>query len=234
MVRCLEHEGVERMFGIPGEENLDLMDSLISSDIDFILTKHESSAAFMAGITGRLKREPGVCISTLGPGASNMVIGVSEAYLGYEPMVALSGQIRTEKQCSPQKQYIDLLSLFRPITKDSIALRSTSSIPVLTKKAFGTARAERPGPVFMELPEDLLKGDTQGRPLRSDGLVDIVPSSGSLESIGSLIENADRPIILAGQGVHRAGATMALRELVRRLENPRDHDLGGWRNNALR
>ena len=86
LVRCLEHEGVERMFGIPGEENLDLMDSLISSDIDFILTKHESSAAFMAGITGRLKREPGVCLSTLGPGASNMVIGVSEAYLGYEPI----------------------------------------------------------------------------------------------------------------------------------------------------
>ncbi|HOK28497.1 MAG TPA: thiamine pyrophosphate-binding protein, partial [Methanomassiliicoccaceae archaeon] len=156
LVKCLENERVRHVFGIPGEENLDLMDSLIDSDMEFVLTRHESSAAFMAGMIGRLTRRPGACLTTLGPGASNMVIGVAEAYLSHNPMVAMSGQVGRECQRDPRKQYIDLVSMFRPITKDSCSIRNADDIPELTRRAFDLASRERPGPVFMELPEDVL------------------------------------------------------------------------------
>lgn len=147
LVKCLEDEGVTRIFGIPGEENLDLMDSLIDSKIEFVLTKHEESAAFMAEISARLSGRPGVCLSTLGPGATNLVTGIADAYLCYTPVVALTGQVRTERAHPPEKQYIDLVQLFKPITKDSFSVRTPSKIPLLTRRAFDKAREERPGPV---------------------------------------------------------------------------------------
>lgn len=209
LVKCLENEGVKHIFGIPGEENLDLMDSLIGSNIEFVLTRHESSAAFMAGMVGRLTQRPGVCLSTLGPGASNMVIGVGEAYLGYYPMVALSGQVRTEQQRAPRKQYIDLVSMFKPITKSSFSFRDPNSIPELARKAFATATTERPGPVFVELPEDVLKSTADARPCPT---VHEAPAAADFETeaIRKLLINSKKPLILSGQGVIRGRASEEL------------------------
>ena len=213
MVKCLESEGVRHVFGIPGEENLDLMDSLIDSDIDFVLTRHESSAAFMAGMVGRLTGRPGACLTTLGPGASNMVIGVAEAYLSYNPMVAMSGQVAGECQRHPRKQYIDLVSMFRPITKNSFSMPSADAIPELTRKAFDLAAQERPGPVFMELPEDVLKERTDAMPLSfaERERNHVIQDMGALRT---LLAAAERPLVIAGAGVLRAGAVGALREFV--------------------
>lgn len=208
LVKCLENEGVKRVFGIPGEENMDLTDSMIGSGIEFVLTRHESSAAFMAGMIGRLTGKPGACLTTLGPGASNMVIGVAEAHLGYCPLVAMSGQVRTDHQYDPTKQYLDLVSMFGPITKDSFSIRDPARIPELTRRAFATASAERPGPVFMELPEDTLKGNAEASPLP-------ITKAASSEAVGTerirkLLEASGKPLILAGQGVIRGRASEEL------------------------
>lgn len=212
MVKCLRSEGIRHIFGIPGEENLDLMDSLIDSDIEFVLTRHESSAAFMAGMVGRLTHRPGACLTTLGPGASNMVIGVAEAFLGYSPMVAMSGQVGVECQHHPRKQYIDLPSMFRPITRESISIRSASRIPELTRRAFDTASRERPGPVFLELPEDVLREQVEGAPLPIQGPeATVLPD---LNQVRELIASAERPLILAGAGVVRGNASGALEQFA--------------------
>ena len=212
MVKCLEAEGVRHVFGIPGEENLDLIDSMIDSDIEFVLTRHESSAAFMAGMVGRLTRRPGACLTTLGPGASNMVIGVAEAFLGYSPMVAMSGQVR--RDCpKPRKQYIDLVSMFRPITKDSFSVRSADHIAERTRRAFELAAEERPGPVFVELPEDVLKenANTMPQPFAEEGRKYGVPD---VDALRTLLASAERPLVLAGAGVLRTAASEALRSFV--------------------
>jgi acetolactate synthase-1/2/3 large subunit len=210
LVKCLEKEGVRHVFGIPGEENLDLMDSLIDSDIEFVLTRHESSAAFMAGMVGRLTGRPGACLTTLGPGASNMVIGVAEAYLGYYPMVAMSGQVRTGYQRPPRKQYIDLVSMFKPITKESVSVRSAGTIPQLTRRAFEVASTERPGPVFLELPQDVLEEKVEAAPLEPVRNEVRRPDAFNIEHLRRLIDGSRRPLILAGQGVVRGGASEAL------------------------
>ena len=213
LVRCLEAEGVKHVFGIPGEENLDLMDSLIDSDIEFVLTRHESSAAFMAGMVGRLTSRPGACLTTLGPGASNMVIGVAEAYLGYSPMVAMSGQVGRDCRRNPRKQYIDLVSMFRPITKESFSVRSSDRIPGLTRRAFDLAIDERPGPVFLDLPEDVLKERTDAMPMAPP----INKRGGDVPDLGalrSLLASAERPLVLAGAGVLRSDASQELRSFV--------------------
>jgi len=216
LVKCLENERVRHVFGIPGEENLDLMDSLIDSDMEFVLTRHESSAAFMAGMIGRLTRRPGACLTTLGPGASNMVIGVAEAYLSHNPMVAMSGQVGRECQRDPRKQYIDLVSMFRPITKDSCSIRNADDIPELTRRAFDLASRERPGPVFMELPEDVLKEGTDAAPstMWKDGGRHDASDVRDVEMVRSLIASAERPLVLAGAGVLRADAVHQLRSFV--------------------
>jgi acetolactate synthase-1/2/3 large subunit len=208
LVRCLEAEGVKHVFGIPGEENLDLMDSLIDSDIEFVLTRHESGAAFMAGMVGRLTRRPGACLTTLGPGASNMVIGVGEAHLSYDPLVAMSGQVR--RDCpAPRKQYIDLVSMFRPITKGSFTARSADQLPALTRRAFDLAAEERPGPVFMELPEDVLKERTTAVPLPpSDRKCERRVRRTCRDALRSLLASAERPLVL----VRRGGAARRRRE----------------------
>ena len=210
LVRCLENEGVKRVFGIPGEENLDLMDALIDSDIEFVLTRHESSAAFMAGMVGRLTRRPGACLSTLGPGAANTVIGVGEAYLSYYPMVAMSGQVRVECQHHPRKQYVDLVSMFRPITKDSVSVRSAARIPDLTRAAFDTAAQERPGPVFLELPEDVKKEKVDLVPVPTARREVMGSDVFNFERLREMIDRSERPVILAGQGVVRGMASKAL------------------------
>ena len=163
LVKCLQAEGVKRIFGVPGEENLDLMDSLIGSGIEFVLVRHESSAAFMAGMVGRLTGRPGVCLTTLGPGAANMAIGVAEAYLGYCPLVAMSGQLPAECQRYPRKQYVDLRSMFKPITKECISVRSGDDVPHLTRRAFALATEERPGRCSWSS-QDVMAQSAEGAP----------------------------------------------------------------------
>ena len=211
LVECLRAEGVKHVFGIPGEENLDLIESLEGSGIEFVLTRHESGAAFMAGMVGRLTRRPGACLTTLGPGASNMVIGVADAFLSYYPMVAMSGQVKVECQHSPRKQFIDLPEMFRPITKESISIRSASRIPDLTRRAFDLASQERPGPVFLELPEDVLKEQAEGAPLPSSRVETLGSDLMQFERLRKILESSERPLIMAGQGVIRGSASDALR-----------------------
>jgi acetolactate synthase-1/2/3 large subunit len=210
LVKSLENEGVKRIFGIPGEENLDLMDALIDSNIEFVVTRHESGAAFIAGMIGRLTKKPGVCLTTLGPGASNLPIGVAEAYLSYYPMVAMSGQIRVEHQHHPRKQFVDLVSMFRPITKESISIRNAGRIADLTRRAFDTAAQERPGPVFLELPEDVLKEQTDHMPVPVTRHEIMGSDIFNFERLRRYIDESQHPIILAGGGVVRGVASEAL------------------------
>ncbi len=203
LVKCLKSEGVDRIFGIPGEENLDLMDSLIGSGIRFVVTRQESSAAYMAGMVGRLTGRPGACLTTLGPGAANMVIGVSEAFLGYCPMVAMSGQLPAECQRGPRKQYLDLMTLFQTVTKGCMSLRSGVDVPAMTRRAFSLAAEERPGPVFLELPQDVMGREADGAPLLTVPRDVLSAGEQEMTMVRYLLATAQRPIVLAGAGVVR-------------------------------
>ena len=177
------------------------MDSILSSQVKFVLTKHESSAAFMAETIGRLTRRPGVCMATLGPGAANLVGGVADAYLSYAPMVAMAGQRNARRYDPPSKQVLDLVSIFRPITKDSISLRNTDNLPVLVRKAFDTAMQERPGPVFMELPEDLMGEESSALPQPGHPPECVRPERSSFHQLAETIKEAEAPLVIAGYGL---------------------------------
>src|SRR6478736_2583118 len=155
LVTALENEGVERIFGVPGEENLDVVESLRRSRIQLVLTRHEQSAAFMAATYGRLTGRAGVCISTLGPGALNLVTGAAYAHLGAMPIVMITGQkaIMTSRQA--RFQIVDIVATMKPLTKASRQIVSAASIPTVVRDAFRVAAEERPGPVHLELPEDV-------------------------------------------------------------------------------
>ncbi len=223
LVRCLEAEGVTRIFGIPGEENIDIMDALIDSKIKFVLTKHENSAAFMANTCARLTRTPQVCLSTLGPGATNMVTGVADAYLSYYPVVAITGQAGAERAYEPQKQYLDLVQLYRPVTKDSFSVRTTSRIPVQVRRAFDIASSERPGPVHMELPEDVMRQEAKGDPIRKGSVHHLGTELAAIESVRDIISNSRKPLVFAGAGVLRANAVNRLQRFVHRWHLPIVH-----------
>ena len=155
LIAALENEGVDRIFGVPGEENLDVVESLRNSSIKLILTRHEQGAAFMAATYGRLTGKPGVCITTLGPGALNLTTGAAYALLGAMPMIMLTGQKGIKSSRQAKFQIVDVVSAFKPLTKLSLQIVSTSSIPTLVRDAFRIAMEERPGPVLLELPEDV-------------------------------------------------------------------------------
>ena len=223
LVKCLEAEGVQRIFGIPGEENLDVMDALLDSDIRFTLTKHENSAAFMANTCARLTGDPHVCLSTLGPGATNMVTGVADAYLSYLPLIVLTGQVGAERAYHPQKQYIDLVQMFKPVTKDSFSVRTPSRIPVQIRRAFDLASAEKPGPVHVELPEDLMKGETEGTSIRKPQTHHLRCEPGLVHQARNVLLRSRRPLVFAGPGTIRAGACKQLRDLVHAWQIPVVH-----------
>ncbi len=230
LVSCLEQEGVERIFGIPGEENLDIMDSLIDSNIEFITTRHEEGAAFMAGVTARLTGGPGVCLSTLGPGATNLTTGVADAYLSYYPIVVLTGQKRLEWAYEPQKQFIDLVSLFSPITKDSFSIRAAERIPSLIRKGFCTATAERPGPVHIELHEDVMSSEVEGVPIHPPKEVPLKIDPGSVASIREKINGSECPLLLIGPGIIRSGSVTELRTFAESWQIPAVHT---WMGNGV-
>src|SRR5436853_2418587 len=165
LVAALASESVERIFGVPGEENLDVVESLRQSKIKLILTRHEQAAAFMAATHGRLTGTPGVCISTLGPGALNLTTGAGYAHLAAMPMVMITGQkaIMTAKQA--RFQIVDVIASMRPLTKMARQIVSAASIPAIVRDAFRVAMEERPGPVLLELPEDVAGEETESVPL---------------------------------------------------------------------
>jgi acetolactate synthase-1/2/3 large subunit len=215
-VECLEAEGVKYVFGIPGEETLDLNESLAKSSVAFVPVRHEQGGAYMADMYGRLTGRAGVCLGTLGPGALNLVTAVADAYLDRAPLVALTGQADLERMHKESHQYIDLVDLLRPITKWNARVNSPDVIPEVVRKAFKVAESEKPGATHLELPEDVLGMDVEGlQPLPRRRPVKPEPSARELLKAADLIRNAINPVALCGNGVIRAGAAPALREFSR-------------------
>jgi len=161
-VRCLEHEGVKYLFGLPGEENLDIMDVLLDSSIKFVTTRHEQAAAFMADVYGRLTCKAGVCLATLGPGATNLITGVADANMDYAPMVAISGQSATTSMHKESHQHLDLVNLFRPITKYCTQVIEPQTVPEVVRKAFKQAQMGRFGVSFIDFPENVARWKWKG------------------------------------------------------------------------
>ncbi len=220
-VQCLENEGVEYLFGIPGEENIDVMDALLDSSIQFVVTRHEQGAAFMADVYGRLTGRAGVCLATLGPGATNLVTGVADANMDRAPVVAIAGQGATTRMHKESHQILDLVNLFEPISKYSTEIRAPEIIPEVVRKAFKVAEAEKPGASFLALPENVAGAELDAKsPLRVQSATPPAPPPAKVEQAGRLISSAQAPIILAGNGVVRAGAADALVDFAERLRIP--------------
>ena len=155
IIKCLENEEVKYIFGIPGEENLDMMDALLESDIQFITTRHEQGAAFMADVYGRLTGDAGVCLATLGPGATNLITGVADAHLDRAPVVAIAGQAATTRLHKESHQVLNLVDIFRPISKYSTQIIEPSIIAEVIRKAFKVSQTEKPGVSFIDIPENI-------------------------------------------------------------------------------
>ncbi len=209
-VKCLEEEGVEYIFGLPGEENIDLMDALIGSKIRFILVRHEQAASFMADIYGRLTAKAGVCLATLGPGAINLTLGTADAQLDSAPLVAIAGQAKTSRIFKEFHQYIDLLKLFEPITKWGAQVVIPDTTAEIVRKAFKIAQMVRPGATLVVLPEDIAKLECNAVPLPKAQPKPEAPHEGQLMRAAKIIIDAEKPVILAGHGVCRDTAAEAL------------------------
>ncbi len=220
LVRCLENEGVEYIFGLPGEENLDVLEALKTSSIKFITTRHEQGAAFMADLYGRLTGKAGVCLSTLGPGATNLMTGVADANLDGAPLVAITGQVGTDRMHIESHQYLDLVAMFEPVTKWNKQIVRPSITPELVRKAFKIAQSEKPGAVHIDLPENIAEMTAVGSPLHKDGLEKTFASFHSLEKASEVISQAQNPLIMVGNGAIRADASEALTEFATRLNIP--------------
>ena len=219
-IKCLENEDVEYIFGIPGEENLDLMDALLDSKIKFILTRHEQGAAFMADVYGRLTGNAGVCLATLGPGATNLVTGVADANMDRAPVVAIAGQASTNRLHKESHQVLDLVNLFKPITKYSTQILTPEVIPEVVRKAFKVAQAEKPGCSFIDFPENIAEVHLDKQPLKKQSPLPSYVNPLKVEQAAKIISNAKFPIIIAGNGVIRSQASEALFEFSTKLNIP--------------
>jgi acetolactate synthase-1/2/3 large subunit len=215
IVQCLENEGVRYVFGLPGEEILDILDSLLGSPITFIPTRHEQGAAFMADAYGRLTGRAGVCLSTLGPGATNLATGVADANLDRAPLVAISGQAGRDRVHKESHQHVDIVETFRPLTKWNTHVETSAVIPEVIRKAFKLAEAEKPGACHIEVPEDVAGEMVDGTPLSTERPRRPSPDRLALQTAARLIDGASFPLIFAGNGVIRGGASRELRELAR-------------------
>jgi len=221
IVRCLENEGVEWIFGLPGEENIDLMDALLDSRVRFLTTRHEQGAAFIADVYGRLTGRPGVCLSTLGPGATNLMTGVADANMDRAPLVALVGQGSTRRMHKESHQILDLVRLFEPVTKYAAQLRDPHIVPEVVRKAFKVAATEKPGATMIEIPENVAKAESADlEPLRVQSPKPAEPARAQLQRAHEVLENSRRPLILAGNGVIRGGASGNLQRFAERLNIP--------------
>ena len=207
LVRCLENEGVEYVFGIPGEENIHLMDALARSRIRFVATRHEQGAAFMADVYGRLTGRAGVCLATLGPGATNLITGVADANMDRAPLVAIAGQAATTRMHKESHQVLDLSALFAHFTKFSAKVLEPEIVPEVVRKAFKVAQAEKPGASFIELPENIARMSAGERaPLKVQAPVIARAPQEKVEQVARLIDAAAAPLVLVGNGVIRQRA----------------------------
>ena len=214
-VRCLETEGIEYIFGVPGEENADFMMSLeASTSIRFVLCRHEQGAAFMAEVYGRLTGNPAGCLGTLGPGATNLITGVADANMDRAPMLVLTGQGDSERLHKESHQIMDVVGMFSPVTKWSQTIRHPDNIPEVVRKAVRLARTEKPGATHIELPEDIAKLDASQPPMPVRRFRRPVPDDKIVGRAWDLIRAARRPLILAGNGTIRKRASAELRQFV--------------------
>ena len=220
-IRCLENEGVEYIFGIPGEENLDVMDSMIGSKIKFITTRHEQGAAFMADVYGRLTGKAGVCLATLGPGATNLVTGFADANMDRAPIVGIAGQGATTRMHKESHQVLDLVNLFAPISKYSVQIREPEIVGEIVRKAFKDAEAEKPGGSFISFPENVAAMEVLGKePLKVQSAKAPVPPQDKIAQAAEIISSARYPLVMAGNGVVRARADDRLVAFAEKLKLP--------------
>jgi len=225
LVECLEAEGVEHVFSVPGEETLDLLDALSrSTRIRHVTTRHEQGAAFMADVHGRLTGRAAVAMATLGPGATNLLTGIADSYLDRAPMVAITGQAGSDKLHKEAHQVVDIVRMFQPVTKWNTRVERVDAIPEIVRKAFRVATLEKPGPTHIELPENLAamapeSGYAAG-PLIPGRTYFPEPTDEAIEHAARLIAASNRPIILAGNGVLRRQASDALRAMAKGLHVP--------------
>jgi acetolactate synthase-1/2/3 large subunit len=227
LVRCLEEEEVEFIFGLPGEENLDILDALLDSSIRFVTVRHEQGAAFMANVYGRLTGRAGVCLSTLGPGATNLATGVADANLDRAPLVALTGQAGLDRMHKESHQVLDLVQFFRPITKWNTQIRKAAIVPEAVRKAFKLAQTEKPGATHLDLPEDEMRVELDGVPLPRQQPPAPEPLAAQIERAAAIIAMAEYPIVLAGNGAVRAHTSETLTRFGENLRIPVAHTFMG-------
>jgi acetolactate synthase I/II/III large subunit len=222
LVQCLENEGVKYAFGIPGEENIHVIDALDNSSIRFVLVRHEQAASFMADIYGRLTDQAGVCLGTLGPGAINLLLGTADANTDSVPLVAISAQGGLNRIYKESHQIIDLVSMFKPVTKWAELIPRPEAVPEMVRKAFKLAQTERPGAVYLALPEDVEKMvvPTGYPPLEINVVRDTSPSPAQISRAAKVLDAAKNPVMLAGHGAVRNHASEALVRFSERLHIP--------------
>jgi acetolactate synthase I/II/III large subunit len=220
-VAALENEGVQRIFSVPGEENLDTVESLRTSGIELVVTRHEQSAAFMAATYGRLTGHPGVCMSTLGPGALNLATGAAYAHLGAMPMILITGQKPIRRSQQARFQIVDMVATMKPLTKFSRQIVSTQSIPAIVREAFRVAAEERPGPVHLELPEDVAGEEAADVPLVPVHAAELpVANPAALDHAAEMIRKAQRPLIMLGAAASRPRLGSDLARFLARTRIP--------------
>ena len=219
-VRCLENEGVEYIFGIPGEENIDIMDALLDSRIKFVTTRHEQGAAFMADVYGRLTGRAGVCMATLGPGATNLITGFADANMDRAPIVGIAGQGATTRLHKESHQILHLVNLFAPISKYSTQILEPEIVPEIVRKAFKVAQTEKPGGAFIDFPENIAEAEVEGKPIEVQKAYNPSAPDFKIEQAAKLITEAKAPVILAGNGVIRQGSAEALNTFAEVLRIP--------------
>jgi acetolactate synthase-1/2/3 large subunit len=222
LVRCLENEGVRFVFGIPGEENIHLVDAFTGSSIRFILVRHEQGASFMADIYGRLTGQAGVCLATLGPGAINLLLGTTDATTDSAPLVAISAQVGLNRIYKESHQGVDLVGMFTPATKWAALVPSAEAIPEMVRSAFKLAQTERPGAVYLAIPEDIEAASMppESVPLAINVVQDSSPSASQIARAADILRAAHRPIILAGHGAARNQAGPGLIRCSESLQIP--------------
>ncbi|MFT3764856.1 MAG: acetolactate synthase large subunit [Minicystis sp.] len=219
-IKALAAEGVKTIFGLPGEENLDLLESLRTSGIQLVVTRHEQAAGFMAATWGRLTGQAGVCLSTLGPGATNLVTAAAYAQLGAMPMLMITGQkpIRASKQ--GQFQMVDVVDMMRPLTKYTRSIVSADAIPARVREAFRLAQEERPGAVHLELPEDIARDSSEAAPIAPSPARRPIADEKAVARAVEAIQSARRPLLMIGAGANRKRTAEMLRALVDRAGIP--------------
>jgi acetolactate synthase I/II/III large subunit len=222
IVECLENEGVTHVFGIPGEENIRLVEALSKSSIQYVLTRHEQGASFMAETYGRLTGKAGVCSATLGPGAINLLLGTADATTNSTPLLALSAQVGMQRSFKESHQGVDLVPMFAPVTKWSALMATPGAAPEMMRKAFKLAQTERPGAVYLAVPEDVEEAEVPDAlvPLRVNVPRPDEPSAGQVARAAAVLRAARNPIVLAGHGAARAGASAALIRFAEALDIP--------------